>query len=641
VKRATRATEFPQFWRNGVLSESGIDPDTWVAESVRLYSLGKYAAAEGACRSALAIDMHHIAAQSMLGAVLLAQERFGESELIFSGLVDRVPGEPSYWMNLGTARRGLLRFDEALSAYARAADLGSADANFYYNVGLAHLDRADFKSAVVVLDIARGLAPQDPEIRLRYAQACYRALRTDDALTALADWRSLLPIAPQTLAQIGQLLVNLGDQKEGAAALDAALSDPTADSAVMVTGVETFERINRIDAARTLIGRLESQPRTASVAADLLVVRAKLAQRTGDHETALRLYGQSLQATTDPTQRYRKLFPLAHSLDALGRFQEAWTTLREAHASQLEALRRADPSIALTGTPPMHITQFGCKADDVSQWRDNPPRVEDSPVFVVAFPRSGTTLLEIALDAHPLLQSMDEQPFIQDALQEISALSVDYPAALAGLTKSQLSDLRARYWRRASAKVALQSGMRLVDKNPLNILRLPVIRRLFPNSPILLCLRHPCDVMLSCFMQVFRAPDFALLCNSLPSIARGYERTMDFWVRQAEILKPDVHELKYESLVTNFESELRQIMAFLGLPWDDRVLRPGDHAREKGYISTPSYSQVVQPVSNKSVGRWRNYEFAFNPLLPMLQVPLERWGYAAVVAVDGVSPNNK
>jgi hypothetical protein len=433
------------------------------------------------------------------------------------------------------------------------------------------------------------------------------------------------------------LLVNLGDQREGSAALDTALADPAADAGVLVTGVETLERVNRLEDARALLARLESVPRNASVAPDLLIVRAKLAQRSGDHETALKLYGQSLQATEDPALRHRKLFPLAQSLDALGRFEEAWTTLNEAHASQLEYLRRTEPSLALGGPPAMHITQFGCDPDDVAQWRDNAPSVEESPVFVVAFPRSGTTLLEITLDAHPGLQSMDEQPFIQDALQEICDLSVEYPGRLADLSKSQLAELRSRYWRRAAGKVALGPHSRLV----LNILRLPVMRRLFPNAPILLCLRHPCDVMLSCHMQQFRAPDFALLCISLPSLARGYERTMDFWVRQAAILTPRVHELRYESFVVNFEAEVRQIMEFLELPWDDRVLKPADHARDKGYISTPSYAQVVRPVSTKSVGRWRNYERAFAPVLPAVRAPLERWGYAAVVAVDGVSPNNK
>jgi Sulfotransferase family len=187
----------------------------------------------------------------------------------------------------------------------------------------------------------------------------------------------------------------------------------------------------------------------------------------------------------------------------------------------------------------------------------------------------------------------------------------------------------------------LRPGARLVDKNPLNILRLPVIRRLFPRSPILLAVRHPCDVILSCYMQHFRAPEFALLCHSPRSIAHGYRRTVDFWFSQSAILQPKTLEVRYETLVADFEAQVRAIMQFLELPWDERVLRPGERAKEKGYISTPSYSQVTRPVTTQSVDRWHHYAELLNPVIPIVQPQLDRWNYAAVVAVDGVSPNSR
>jgi hypothetical protein len=159
---------------------------------------------------------------------------------------------------------------------------------------------------------------------------------------------------------------------------------------------------------------------------------------------------------------------------------------------------------------------------------------------------------------------------------------------------------------------------------------------LLPNAPILLGVRHPCDVILSCYMQQFRAPEFALLCNSPLSLARGYQRTMDFWFRQSEILQPHALEVRYETLVTEFEREVRAIMRFLALPWDDRVLQPARHAQEKGYISTPSYSQVVAPISAKSVDRWRHYSGMFGQVVPIVQPQLDRWGYAGLIGAEGV-----
>jgi hypothetical protein len=219
---------------------------------------------------------------------------------------------------------------------------------------------------------------------------------------------------------------------------------------------------------------------------------------------------------------------------------------------------------------------------------------------------------------------------VQDALDELVTAGADYPQRLRGVSREVLERVRGSYWQRVAKKVKLAAGERLVDKNPLNILRLPAIRRVFPNARILLAVRHPCDVILSCYMQQFRAPDFALLCRSIDSLAVGFRRTFDYWYSQSALLAPSVHELKYEDLVRDFESGMRAVADFLELPWTDSMLRPAERAQAKGYISTPSYAQVTQPVNQKSVDRWRRYEKHFGAALPPLTPYLTRWGYSAV-----------
>jgi len=185
-------------------------------------------------------------------------------------------------------------------------------------------------------------------------------------------------------------------------------------------------------------------------------------------------------------------------------------------------------------------------------------------------------------------------------------------------------------------KANIGPRQRLVDKNPLNLLRLPVIRRVFPNAAVILVVRHPCDVLLSCYMQHFRAPDFALMCKDLVTLATGMRRALDFWYQQCEILACHALEIRYERFVGSFESEARALAEFLNLPWSDAMRTPGQHARSKGFISTPSYSQVVQPISAKSVGRWRRYEREFAPIIPIVAPLLQRWNY------DGApAPNSR
>ena len=125
-------------------------------------------------------------------------------------------------------------------------------------------------------------------------------------------------------------------------------------------------------------------------------------------------------------------------------------------------------------------------------------------------------------------------------------------------------------------------------------------------------------------MQHFRSPDFALLCGTLGTLATGYLRTMDYWYQQLALLGAATHEVRYETFVAQIEPEMRRTCEFLQLPWDDRVLAPAANAQAKGYISTPSYAQVVQPVSQKAVGKWRPYQAHFTEVVAMLRPYFER-----------------
>lgn len=595
---------------------------------LRLFEANQLPAAERQCRQLLKRAPGDAHAMGVLGAILHAQERYAEAEVVFTELTTKLPREGDHWMNLGTARRGAGKYDEALRAFTRAAELGCTNADFYFNVGLTHMDRRDYESARAVLEKALELAPRDALIRSEYIKACYESMQTDAALAALEGWTDFSQLAPDQLADVGQRLMNLGDT-ERAERVVTQLAASQLDVRAMLTLAQIMERTNRLAEARQLVDRLQNDARSSVLGADLPMVQAQLAQRAGDHEQACLLFRQVLNGSAQFHDRHFVLFPLAKSLDALRRYDDAFAALREAHASQVAHLKLTAPMAVARGMPTWEITRWSCDPADVARWdRSDAPPLEASPIFVVAFPRSGTTLLEQTLDAHPQLRSMDEQPIVQSSLDDIVAAGVRYPEELGKLTPAQLQTMRARYLERAATKVKLASGQRLVDKNPLNMLRLPVIQRLFPNAPIILAVRHPCDVLLSCFMQHFRAPHFVMLCADLQSLADGYRRSFDFWYGQAALLSPHVFEIRYESFVADFERSVRDMAEFLRLPWHEAMLAPAEHARAKGYISTPSYAQVVQPVNQKAVGRWRAYERHLAPVIPQLQTWLQRWGYS-------------
>lgn len=602
--------------------------DEEVRAANELWRQGDAVAAELRCRQALALDPGHRDGQLLLGLLLQVEGRYPEAEEAFAGLALQEPNDPSHWINLGTARRAGRRFAEALTAYTRAAQLGADGPGFFYNIGLTHLERYDFEAARAVLEKARALAPGDVEILYRYALSLYECRRNNMALAALEGWESLPEITSEVAANMGELLMNLGESARAEIAFREAAGDPNPGPGVLLTLVHGYERMNLVHEARAVFERLVRHPLARQLGRDLTLAEALLAERESHHERAVQLLRQVLGEVREFHLHHYQLFRIASNLDALQRYDEAFATLAEAHRSQIEHLKLANPTLSIRGVPVMTVTEHSCDPADVATWdHTGAPSVGESPIFIVAFPRSGTTLLELTLDAHPMLRSMDERPFVQNALDDMLALGVSYPEELGRLSGAQLEQLRGGYWERVGRKIRLEGGQRLVDKNPLNILRLPVIRRLFPNARIVFAIRHPCDVLLSCFMQHFRAPDFALLCAGLATLGTGYRRTMDFWYQQARLLEPVVREVRYESLVGDFEAEVRGICDFLELPWDSGMLAPASHARSKGYISTPSYSQVVQPVSSKAVGRWRRYEKHFSGVLPQLEPYLRRWGY--------------
>ncbi len=551
----------------------------------------------------------------------------------FQELTRQHPGRSAHWVNLGTALRRLHRYDEALAAYIEAAARGEASPSFLYNVGLLHQDRGDYESARRVLADAVQKAPDDTEIRLQYAQCCYESLHIEAATATLSGWRQLAGITSEQLAALALLLLNLGEARAAGEAAEQAAADPRPSPATLLRLAQVQERSNRVAAAENTLQRLRTLPGAAALGTDLQLLEAQIDLRECRYEQAARQFRALAASCPDPDRRHLYLFPLAKALDARQRHAEAHQCLVEAHAAQLLHLARTNPHAAGLREPPLLITRHGCASADIADWDDSSaPPAEASPVFIVAFPRSGTTLLEQMLDAHPALVTMDEQPFLQQAIDQITDLGIDYPSGLARLATAQLEGVRAHYWSLVRHKVQLLPGQRLIDKNPLNLLRLPAIRRLFPHARILLAIRHPCDVVLSCFMQHFRAPEFALLCRDLPTLAWGYRRAFDFWYEQLPLLQPAVRELRYESFVDDFPGQSRDIMAFLGLDLVPAQLEPAAHALAKGFISTPSYAQVIEPVHRRAIGRWEPYAPFFGAALHSLEPYLDRWSYASSAA---------
>jgi hypothetical protein len=304
--------------------------------------------------------------------------------------------------------------------------------------------------------------------------------------------------------------------------------------------------------------------------------------------------------------------------------------LRTAHALKVDEIRQIAPEQFEPGAPALPTAVPDVSAAEYRTWPPfQAPDARNSPIFIVGFPRSGTTLLEQMLDAHPGLQSMDENPFFNRLADTLKRHDSRILGSLDVLRQYDVDELRKQYLIMVSERIQRRWNAQLVDKNPLNMLWLPLIHRLYPNAKYILALRHPCDVILSCYLQNFRSSMLITASATLERLAQAYVAAMDCWLRHVEVFQPNVLNSRYEDLVADLPQQARRIAQFLELEDAAPMLRFDQHAREKGYIGTPSYSQVIEPVNRKGLDRWRHYREYFEPILPILEPMLKRWGYSA------------
>ena len=182
-----------------------------------------------------------------------------------------------------------------------------------------------------------------------------------------------------------------------------------------------------------------------------------------------------------------------------------------------------------------------------------------------------------------------------------------YPGSLAHLSNAQADQLRTTYYAAVGEFIDTGSGARIIDKMPLNIIHAVAMQRFFPAAKLILVVRHPCDSYLSCFMQNFVVNSLMANFFSLEDSAKLYAKVMRLWQKTARLLPLDYHTVRYEDLVSDFETEARKMLDFLELEWHPAVVDYAVQARKRGKVNTPSYHQVTQDIYQSAKFRWKRY----------------------------------
>jgi len=647
-----------------------------LAEAYR--ALGEFERAAGSCRAALRIRPDYPEALCNLGAALQGMGRPSESVEVLRRALRLRPDFVVVRNNLGLAFRELGRVPEALEQFRRAVELEPAFAPARTNLGQALTDAGRAEEALAHAREAVRLDPKSATHhhnlgnvfrvldRLADARSAYlEALRRDPNLApaqaqlglvlqrdgqlnnALVRLKKAVELEPAN-ATFWEWLAGLHDEREEAGdaipCWERVLAlDPDRAGPHLSLGANLQEEGRLDEAMEHYRTAIRLQPGSAQARLNLgglLEVLGKLAEAEaafrearslepasplphGQLATLLRgklpdddlaaLEERLADEKLDRGPRARLLFALAHVLDGRGDYRRAADCLREANAIALELARGRREYVPAEHERYVDGMQSAFNRDFLNRLAG---AGSDSrrPVFVVGLPRSGTTLIEQVLASHSRIHGAGELRLARRSFESI-------PIVLGrpGPPREDVAHLDAAAVRRLADQhlaglAAIDGGRadRIVDKMPDNYMYLGLLSVLFPRAVFIHCRRDLRDVAVSCWMTDFRSVRWANDPDHIAGRFRQSRRLMDHW---RAVLTVPIVEVDYEETVSDLESVARRLVAACGLEWEPACL---EFYRNERPVRTASVTQVRQPVYQRSVARWKNYEPALAELFAVL-----------------------
>jgi tetratricopeptide (TPR) repeat protein len=459
------------------------------------------------------------------------------------------------------------------------APAAPAEAGRWFRAGNAAFAQGDPLQAASAYERALALAPDHADAWLNLG-AAYRQLdRIEEAAACARRVLDLRPDDPRALANLGNALAVQGRLEEAARSYRRSLQI-------------------RPDDAETWYNMVNLQPLNDG-SADSDADFAELTRRAeaSDHLT--------------PREQSALLFALGRALDARGESEAAFRSLARANALHRSALKfdiAASERLAAA-----IIERFDAALFDRLRGLGS---ASDRPVFIVGMPRSGGTLAEQIISAHPAVHGAGEIGILPPLVSRIRGpQGAGYPYWAGALAGEDLQHLAQAY---LEALEPLGPGKeRITDKSVSTFQLLGLVHLCLPNARIIHCRRDPRDVCVSCFSTRFSVShDYAYDLQELGRYWRLYDRLMAHW--RTVLPGGRMLEVDYEALVEDPEAWARRLIAHVGLEWDDACLRFWDSGRE---VRTASFAQVRRPVFKGSVGRWRRFSEHLGPLLEALGEP--------------------
>jgi tetratricopeptide (TPR) repeat protein len=655
-------------------------PKTNFDATIELINAGDLAAAEAKCRATLAEYPRDVNQRALLGAVLIKLERLEEAEALLRQVIDAAPTFAKPHEDLGYLLLQRDRAAEAVAFLERATRLDPKLENAWFQLGrsLALLGRgpeadAAFERCFELSPLRRLMAlaaEHQREGRHREAEQLYRrVLRQNpdnvDAMRLLAtiafqagradEAERLLERAIELAPDFLLAIIDLGRIRKE--------HDRFADA------LECFDRALELDAQNAQVHflRAATLAPAAFTTEAMDAYRACLAQvpthvgahlglghvlkALGRYDEAVRSYEECRRLRPDSgepcwslanlktyrfgddmvaemAERLEKgnlalqsevnfRFALGKAWEDRGDYERAWQYYRSGNEKQ-----RAAVSYDPVHTETMNGRLIEVFSAEFLASRRNAGQHDPAPIFIVGLPRSGSTLLEQILASHNQVEGTSELPYLGRVatwLNRNRADGINYPEAVREIGPDHFASLGTDYL--GYAAMHRRAGTpRFIDKMPNNFGNIGFLSLILPDARIIDARRHPLDACLSCYRQLFaKGQNFTYDLTDIGEYYLQYQRMMDHW---AEVLPGRVLTVQYEEVVADLETQARRLVEFCELPWEDACLRFYESERP---VRTPSAEQVRQPIYDRSVGHWRNYEPYLGELIEVVEPIRDRY----------------